>query len=160
LEKTTKDTDMKETLTPTDKRKNGLIKKYHALIRDAKISEEQKFILLSNWNVSSSKDMTVEQLIQVCEFLDHLVDPELAELEKWREWVRTCVKSYGKVMGANYTDEYAEGIVCAATKIDNFNDISKKRLQGIYNHFKKSKSDAIMAKEIIMNDVKAIASLN
>jgi len=151
---------MKATLTPTDKRKNGLIKKYHVLVRDAKISDEDKLVLLSNWKVTSSKDMTVDQLEQVCEFLQHMTDPEQAELEKWRDWVRTCVKSYGKVMGANYSDEYAEGIVCVATKIDNFNAISKKRLQGIYNQFKKSKNDAMLAKEIIIDDIKAFAALN
>lgn len=151
---------MKTTATPTDKRKNGLIKKYHALVRDAKISDDDKLVLLANWKVTSSKDMNVNQLIEVCDFLSQMVDPEKAELEKWRDWVITCVKSYGKVMGANYSNEYAEGIVCAATKIDNFNDISKKRLQGIYNQFKKSKNDAMLTKEIIINDVKAVAAMN
>ena len=83
-----------------------------------------------------------------------------AELEKWRDWVRTCVKAYGRVLGANYSDEYAEGIVCVATKIDDFNTISKKRLQGIYNQFKKSKNDAIVAKQLIVEDIKAMASMN
>lgn len=151
---------MKTTATPKDKRKNGLIKKYHALVRDAKITDEDKLVLLGNWKVTSSKDLNVDQLIQICEFLEKMVDPEKAELEKWRDWVRTCVKSYGKVMGANYSDEYAEGIVCAATKIDNFNDISKKRLQGIYNQFKKSKNDAMLTKELIADDVRAMAAMN
>lgn len=151
---------MKTTLNAIDKRKNGLIKKYHVLVRDAKITDEQKTVLLSNWEVTSSKDMNVEQLIEVCEFLEKMVDPDKAELEKWRDWVRTCVKSYGKTQGANYSDEYAEGIVCAATKIDKFNDISKKRLQGIYNQFKKSKIDAMVTKEIIIEDIKAVAAMN
>lgn len=148
------------TITTTDKRKNSLIKKYHALVRDAKISDEDKLVLLANWKVTSSKDLNVDQLIQVCDFLEHMVDPEKAELEKWRDWVKICVKSYGKVMGANYSDEYAEGIICAATKIDKFDDISKKRLQGIYNQFKRSKNDAMLAKQIIVDDIKCIASMN
>jgi len=151
---------MKTTLNAIDKRKNGFIKKYHVLVRDAKISDDDKLVLLANWKVTSSKDLNVDQLIQVCEFLEKMVDPEKAELEKWRDWVRTCVKAYGKVMGANYSNEYAEGIVCAATNIDNFNNISKKRLQGIYNQFKKSKNDAMLAKQIIVNDVKALAAMN
>ena len=149
-----------KTVIVTDKRKNVLIKKYHVLVRDAKISDEDKLVLLSNWKVSSSKDMTVDQLEQVCDFLNHMVDPEKADLEKWRDWVRTCVKAYGRVLGANYSDEYAEGIVCVATKIDDFNTISKKRLQGIYNQFKKSKNDAIVAKQLIVEDIKAMASMN
>jgi len=149
-----------KTVIVTDKRKNVLIKKYNVLVRDAKISDEDKLVLLSNWKVSSSKDMTVDQLEQVCDFLNHMVDPEKAELEKWRDWVRTCVKAYGRVLGANYSDEYAEGIVCVATKIDDFNTISKKRLQGIYNQFKKSKNDAIVAKQLIVEDIKAMASMN
>ena len=147
-------------VTEIDKRKNGLIKKYHVLVRDAKISDEDKIVLLSNWKVKSSKDMNVDQLIQVCDYLEHMVDPEKAELEKWRDWTRTCVKSYGRGLGANYSDEYAEGIICVAAKINNFNAISKKRLQGIYNQFKKSKLDAISAKQLIVEDIQAMAALN
>jgi|GEM_PF-3631212 len=151
---------MKTTATPTDKRKNALIKRYHGLLRDAKINDEQKLALLENWKVSSSKELTVNQLEDVCKLLQHLINPTEAELEKWREWTRTCIKSYGRSLGANYTNEYAEGIICAAAKIDNFKDISKKRLQGIYNQFKKSKLDAVTTKQLIVDDIRALAGMN
>jgi hypothetical protein len=148
------------SITPTDKLKNSLIKKYHVLVRDAKISDEDKLVLLSNWKVTSSKDLNVSQLNEVCDFLEKMIDPEKAELEKWRDWTVTCVKAYGKASGANYSDEYAEGIICTATRIDNFKDISKKRLQGIYNQFKKSKNDAVLAHQIIIEDIQAFSALN
>lgn len=151
---------MKTTKTETDKLKNALIKKYHVLVRNACISDNDKLVLLSNWGVSSSKDLTAQQLIECCNFLEQMIDPEIVELEKWRDWVRTVVKAYGRALGANYSTEYAEGIVCTACKVEKFSDISKKRLVGIYNQFKKSKSDAEAAKQLIVDDITAMSKLN
>lgn len=140
--------------------KNKLIKKYHVLVGKTGMSDEDKHTLLTQWNVSSSKDMTIDQLQQLCNLLDKFTSPQESELVKWQKWARDMVKSYGKSLGMTYTDAYAEAIICQSTGKKSFSAISKNRLVGIYNQFKKSKNDKTTIQNIIIEDVKAVASLN
>lgn len=140
--------------------KNKLIKKYHVLIGKTGMSDEDKQTLLNQWNVSSSKDMSIDQLIQLCNLLEKFTSPEESELAKWQKWSRDMVKSYGKSLGMNYNDAYAEAIICRSTGAKSFNSITKNRLVGIYNQFKKAKNDKSAIQNLIMEDAQAVASLN
>lgn len=144
----------------TTQQKNKLIKKYHVLIGKTGMSDDDKRTLLAQWNVESSKDMTVEQLQQLCNLLEKFTSPEDSELTKWQKWTRDMVKSYGRSVGMTYTDAYAEAIICRSTGRDSFTAISKNRLIGIYNQFKKAKNDKCSIKDFIIEDAKAVASLN
>lgn len=140
--------------------KNKLIKKYHILIGKVGMSDEDKQTLLAQWNVTTSKDMSIDQLLQLCNLLEKFTSPEESELAKWQKWARDMVKSYGKSLGMTYTDAYAEAIICRSTGKKSFGSISKNRLVGIYNQFKKAKSDKSTIQNIIIEDAQATASLN
>jgi hypothetical protein len=70
------------------------------------------------------------------------------------------VKSYGKSLGMTYSDAYAEAIICRSTGKKSFTQVSKNRLVGIYNQFKKAKNDKSIIQNIIIEDAQAVASLN
>jgi len=140
--------------------KNKLIKKYHVLIGKTGMNDDDKRTLLSQWDVTSSKEMSIDQLLQLCNLLEKFTSPEDSELVKWQKWSRDMVKSYGKSLGVNYTDGYAEAIICRSTGKNSFNSISKNRLVGIYNQFKKAKNDKSIIQNIIIEDAQAVASLN
>lgn len=140
--------------------KNRLIKKYHILIGKVGMSENEKQTLLEQWNVTSSKDMTIDQLLQLCNLLEKFTSPEESELAKWQKWARDMVKSYGKSLGMTYSDEYAEAIICRSTGKKSFGSVTKNRLVGIYNQFKKAKNDKTCIKNLIVEDIQATAFLN
>lgn len=140
--------------------KNKLIKKYHILIGKTGMSDDDKHTLLAQWNVTTSKDMNIDQLQQLCNLLEKFTSPVDSELLKWQKWSRDMVKSYGKSVGITYTDAYAEAIICRSTGKKSFNAISKNRLVGIYNQFKKAKIDKSTIQNIIIEDAQAVASLN
>lgn len=140
--------------------KNKLIKKYHVLIGKTGMSDDDKSTLLAQWNVNTSKDMNIDQLQQLCNLLEKFTSPEDSELAKWQKWSRDMVKSYGKSLGMTYTDAYSEAIICRSTGKKTFGSISKNRLVGIYNQFKKAKNDKSTIQNLIMEDAQAVASLN
>lgn len=140
--------------------KNKLIKKYHILVGKVGMSKEDRDTLLKQWNVTTSTDMSIDQLLQLCNLLEKFTSPEESELVKWQKWSRDMVKSYGKSLGVNYTDEYAEAIICRSTGKKSFNAISKNRLVGIYNQFKKAKNDKSAIQNLIIEDAQAVASQN
>lgn len=137
-----------------------LIKRYHVLAGQAGFDQNAKDAIMASYGAESSTELNLAELQDVVSVLEHIVMPKMNDLEKWQKWTREMVKSYGKACGANYTDEYAEGIICKATGAKAYSAISKNRLIGIYNQFKKSVADARATKEIIVEDVKAMVGMN
>lgn len=140
--------------------KNKLIKRYHTLVGKLTMSDEDKLTLLKQWGVTSSKELNADQLLQLCNLLSSFIDNRDSDLVKWQKWTRDMVKSAARAVGSNYDDSYAEAILCRATGCKSFQAIPKHRLIAMYNQFKKAKSDACAVKQLIVDDIQALAKLN
>ena len=144
-----------------DKQKNALIKKFHTLLTRGRISNDQKLDMLSGYGVGSTKDLTVYELTELCDKLDKLVNPELAEADKLRKRLIAAISSYRQAMGgaAPGIDEI-KGIACRAARIEHFNRIPVERLRSLYSAFTKMNRDLQNVKDMTRERLNMLTSLN
>jgi len=137
-----------------DKQKNALIKKYHTLLRKGNVSDTDKKAILAQWGVTTSVDLTLKQLIEVCDLLDRTTNPESDELDKRRKRLIAVIFAWREAMGCVTDMNEVKGIACNASgKVCSFNDIPKEQLQSLYYAFRNQTKDlnnvAVMTEELV-----------
>ena len=125
-----------------DKTKNGLVKKFHTLLGKAGVDNETKLILLSGYGVTTSLDMTVDQLVELCDTLDKMANPKIDELDKLRKRVMASIYGWRKALGCVTNEKEVKAIACRAAEIpegyginDRFNSIGKEKLTNLMHTF-------------------------
>lgn len=113
--------------------KETLIKRYHTLASRQGINDEERKAFLSAWGAESSKDLTVDQLNEVCRALARNYFEKTAD--KWRKRVLASIFGWFKLINVNVDSEYVKAVACRASGYDKFNDIPKEKLISIYNTF-------------------------
>ncbi len=122
-----------------DTEHSRLLKRFHTLCGAAGVDAENKQVILAQYGVSSSKDLTNYELIEVCNKLDEIASPEIKKLNKWRKLLISAIGKYltaiGKVDEGNDIT-YIKSVACqAAGEVDCFNSIALDRLRSLYNAF-------------------------
>jgi len=139
------------TLTFEDKTRNGLLKKYHTLCGRVGLSDDnRRAMLVSNFGVVSSADLSVQQLINVCGVLERELNPELAELDKWRKRLIKSIDVWLELVGKKKNIGYIKAIACRAAERNNFNDIPKEQLRSLYSAFTKAQKDQLAVNGLII----------
>ena len=147
--------------TTIDKQKNALIKRFHTLIGKAGISPENKEIILAQYGVGSSKDLTVTELIEVCNAIDYQVNPALAQTDRWRKRLIAAIYGWLKKMGKHEANiELVKAIACRAASVDRYNQIAPDRLRSLYYAFSRKSKDLDMVAEITAAEIDAIIHCN
>lgn len=123
-----------------------LIKRYHTLVRKAGIDENTKLQMLSRYQgAASSRDLTEDELRDLCSKLDTISMQHNATMDKWRKRVLAAICNYFRIMGINYSDaerlDKAKGMACKATRSDSFNEITRSQLITLYNAQIKANND-------------------
>lgn len=145
-----------------DKHKNALLRKYHALLRQAGVNACEKEALLSSYGVESSKDLTVYELTELCGKLDLRANPKANQADIWRKRLIAAINGYLTAAGKrNININEIKAIACRAAKTDNFNHIPLERLKSLYNAFKNQEKDfktlKIMTNDVLVNFFKDIS---
>lgn len=141
------------TLTFKDKTKNALLKKFHTLLGRTGIGSDGKEAILYGYGVESSRDLTAEQLIEICNSLDMQLNPELAELDKARKRVFGAIGGWLQAMNIAPSNSSTGGgmikaIACRAAGRERFNDIPLEQLRSLYSAFKKKGNDLAMVERL------------
>lgn len=118
-----------------DTQKNALLRKYHALLRKAGVSNDEKMVLLASYGVESGKDMSVYELTELCHKLDMRTNKSAEEANKWRKRVMGAIGGYLRAMGRDSNANVITAIACRASGYDSFNAIPVDQLRSIYNAF-------------------------
>lgn len=131
--------------TLLDKQKTGLIKRFHTLLGKAGMDNEQKLAILAQYGVESSKDLSAYELLELCNKLDKMSNPQLIELDLWRKRLLAAVGGYLKAADVVADNEIVliKKVACIAAKKTEFNQIPLDRLKGLYNAFKNRESDIL-----------------
>lgn len=131
--------------TLLDKQKTGLIKRFHTLLGKAGMDNEQKLAILAQYGVESSKDLSAYELLELCNKLDKMSNPQLIELDLWRKRLLAAVGGYLKAADVVAEDEIVliKKVACIAAKKTEFNQIPLDRLKSLYNAFKNRESDIL-----------------
>lgn len=135
--------------TVTAQQQKCLLKKFHTLCARLNMDADMKLALISGYGVESSKDLTNAELLELCDHLNEILNPEDAKTDKMRKRVIAAIGGWLRMIGKG--DEginYIKGVACQAAKVDNFNKIPLERLTTIYNMFLRKQKDAKSVNEV------------
>lgn len=135
--------------TVTAQQQKWLLKKFHTLCALLNMDADMKLALISGYGVESSKDLTNAELLELCDHLNEILNPEDAKTDKMRKRVIAAIGGWLRMIGKG--DEginYIKGVACQAAKVDNFNKIPLERLTTIYNMFLRKQKDAKSVNEV------------
>ena len=110
--------------------KKHLIKRWHSLLNSLGIDSATKSILLSQYGVTSSTELSAEQLKELCDSLQK-DDPRDAA----RKRLLRILKDWAHLKGTNEDNDYLKGIAERAAGGTSFNQITLARLNSLYNAF-------------------------
>lgn len=127
--------------TIMEKNQKWLLKQFHAICSRAGMTPDDKMQLIASYGHVSSKDMTDEQLKDVCHKLEKQINPAAAELDMWRKRVMASIGAYIRFCGKEDSAQLIRAIACRSTGYISFNDIPVERLRNIYSAFKKKLTD-------------------
>jgi len=135
--------------TITQQNQKWLLKKFHTLCSRLNMTADDKLALLGGYGVESSKDLSNEELTQICDYLNDIINPEDAKRDKMRKRVIAAIGGWLRLIGkGNEGVAYIKSVACRAAKVKNFNHISLDRLTTIYNMFLKRQKDAKAINEV------------
>lgn len=149
--------------TIIDKQKNYLIKKFHILLGMAGlISQEDKKNLLAQYGVVSSKELSVHDLIDICDKLEKIVYPDYAEMDKWRKRLIAAIGGWLQVMGREQNLTVIKAIACRAAGNENkqFNSISLEKLRSLYYAFRNKTKDMSNVEMLTSAEIKYLKFSN
>ncbi len=128
--------------TVTAQQQKWLLRKFHTLCSKLNMTADMKLDLLSGYGVESSKDLSNSELLEICDKLNGILNPEDAKIDKMRKRVIAAIGGWLKTVGKDGGIDYIKGIACRAAEAENFNKIPADRLTNIYNMFVKKQRDA------------------
>jgi len=143
-----------------DVEQKRLLKKFHTLLGLAGIDNEGKLLLLAQYGVESSKDLSPYDLLEVCNKLQLQSDPQLAALDKARKRLIASICGWRESMGVTPSVIEAKKIACHAASVKDFNQITQERLRSLYSAFGKKTKDLKTVSEMTNENIKRIITLN
>ena len=143
-----------------DKQKTFLVKKFHVLLGKAGLDALAKEGLLGGYHVESSKDLTVSQLVEVCDILDKMINPQLVDLDKWRKRLMAAIGGWLKAMGQKENISMIKAVACRASQRNSFNDIPLEKLRSLYAAFNKKQKDLSTVETMTADVVDVLSRLN
>lgn len=145
--------------TLIDREQKRLIKKFHTLLGKANIGNDGKEAILSAYNVGSTRDLSIEELIEVCNAIDIKTNPKLVELDKWRKRLMAAIGGWLRLMNVSGGVGKIIAIACRAASRDQFNDIPLEQLRSLYYAFNKKQKD-LQSVELLTAEFIDILSIN
>ena len=124
-----------------DIEKQRLVKRFHTLLGKASIDNYGKAEILSSYGVESTKDLSVNQLFEVCDNIDMMCNPAYRKMNTLRRRVMAAIGAYLRAIGEESNGNKIKAIACRAAQVEDFNKIPADRLQSLYNAFKNRNKD-------------------
>jgi len=160
-----------KTAINENRKKAGLIRKYHTLCGKLGMSDEDKRdMLFDNYGAESSKELSLDELKDLCEALGADANKEQIKLQEARNRVFGAVGGWldivqGRVLKndiVKYRDrvEKIKSIACRQTGYKDFNRIPIERLQNVSFLFSKKQKDFKRGEAMIAEELEILTFLN
>lgn len=146
--------------TTIDQQQSWLLKRFHTLCTKTGIKPEEKSAIISGFGVESSRDLTTEQLLRICNILDMRLNPQQADLDKWRKRVIASISGWLAMTSQDHSIARVKAIACRATEKREFNEIPKDRLTNVYYSFLKKQQDFKRVSGIVTQDLETLSAMN
>ena len=147
-------------ITIFDQQHKWTLKRFHTLCSQLNMSEDVKRGIVYSYGKESSRDMTVQELTDVCAKLEEDLSPELSELNAWRKRLIKKIGFWCKAMNLPSDGDYIKAIACRAAKRKTFNSIPQYKLCSLYNSFKEQVKDLEAVKEMTVDEADLLSFLN
>ena len=128
---------MRQTFTETTKKQ--LIKKFHTLLAKAGIDENGKIGLLWSYGVSSSTELDIADLVDICERVEAMTSKDNADI--WRKRLIASIDGYLKITNQERNIDIIKAIAVRASGFESFNKIPVSRLRNLYYAFNDKQKD-------------------
>jgi len=143
-----------------DQQQKLLLKKFHTLCGKAGIGEDEKREIIAAYGVTSSKELSARDLLDICGRIDKMLRPDAHELDKWRKRLIASIFAWRKAMG-NVTDmNEVKAIACRGAQVESFNDIPLERLRSLYYAFGKKTKDLDFVDHLTAEELSYITLVN
>lgn len=138
--------------------KNQLIRLYHTLAAKLNMGDEARVGALSAFGAGSSKELTTDQLQELCNLLKQQLNKDS---DKWRKRVLASIHGYLQLTGRAANTEYVKAIATrSAGDYENFNQIPTSKLKMLYHAFLDKQKTLRRAGELINEDLDIIQFKN
>lgn len=146
--------------TIMDKTKTLILKKFHTMCGKAGINEDQKREMIAAYGVSSSRDLTARELLDLCDAIDGVMNKEAVETDKWRKRIIASIFGWRKAMGKETSMTEVKAIACRAADVEYFNAIPLERLRSLYYAFSKKTKDLQFVEKLTADELDLTAWMN
>jgi predicted component of type VI protein secretion system len=144
-----------------EKQRRGLIKKYHVLCGQLRLSvEDRRALLASNYGVESSRDLDCAQLLDLCNRLDLALHPPLMELDKARKRLIAAIGGWLRAMSRTENMGVIRAIACRASGKRRFNEIPLEQLRSLYGAFTRKRKDLAMVERMTVDELNRLTIMN
>ena len=158
-----------------EKQQKQLLKKFHVLLGKVCGGQDRKEAILQSYGVESSRDLSVNELSEICDMLTKEANPKMKEIDTWRKRVIAAISAYHKTREVDifqknneecttYEKEqrirYVKGTAKKASGGKDFNEIPLGQLQEIYSGFIKKRKYANMVDRMVDDRLLKNISLN
>ena len=101
--------------TTLEKRKKGLIKRFHTLLGAARLDDDGKMEILTAYGVTTSKDLSVKQLTEICNKMDDMLKGgKRSEMDALRKRVIAAGCAFMRANGQEASIDYVKA--CAGAR--------------------------------------------
>ncbi len=119
-----------------EKDKKRLIKRFHTLLGAARLDDDGKMQILSAYGVTTSKDLSVAELLEICNKMNDMLNGgKYSEMDALRKRVLAAGCSFMRANGQEANIDYVKGWVCRRAKKKSFNAVPADRLRAAYFAF-------------------------
>ncbi|HLW09755.1 MAG TPA: hypothetical protein VKX35_05100 [Fermentimonas sp.] len=146
--------------TLMDKQQKLLLKKFHTLCGKAGIAEDHKRAMYAAFGVTSSRDLSARDLLDLCDKIDRQMKPDADELDKWRKRLIASIFAWRKAMSSETSMIEVKAIACRASNAKYFNSIPLERLRSLYYAFTKKAKDLDFVEQLTIEELNYITHVN
>jgi len=146
--------------TIMDQFEKNLRRRFHILLSQAALGKEDKLDLLSGYGATSSSDLDAHQLLELCNTIEKLMQPDAAEMDRLRKRLIAAIGAWLRIMGREENINIIKAIACRAGKAKSFNRISKERLISLYSAFVHKKKDMRFVNELTSEELSHLTLSN
>ena len=146
--------------TTTDLQHASLVKKYHTLATKLGLGKEDKAAILESFGVTSSLDLSISELSELCAVLERDNNPKAPALDKLRKQVMASIGGWLNSISQEGGADRIKAIACRATGHRRFNDIPAERLRNIYHAFLNKQRDFKAVGKLADEELEILSYLN
>lgn len=148
-------------MKPTTKaQRQSLTRRYHTLCTRLGMKRENRDALLLPYGVSSSLDLSLNELQEVCDKLENISNPGRNNADKWRKRVMASIGAWLRATNQEQNAKRIMGIACRASGYSNFNEIPLDRLRNLYYSFLNKQKDFNQVTKVTNEEIEMLTSCN